>query len=115
MSEKKQVQAEKPADADATGPVKVALRKAITAHGEEVMSIEFREPTGADIENYGNPVNIDFASSPPKISFDERKMAQMMAGLAGVPPSSIRQMHPKDWNTAAWSVAGFFVPDMAML
>jgi|SRR6516164_6339227 hypothetical protein len=97
----------------ATSPLVVALRKGVIANGDEVTSLSFREPTGADIEICGNPVNIDLLSSDtPKITFDSKAMTQMLARLAMVPPSTIRAMHPKDWNTAAWSVAGFFMPEL---
>ena len=92
------------------GPVKFPLRKAIRKEGEPVKEIEFREPTGHDIELYGDPVNIDFSVDPPKVSFDERKMSRMLAGLAGIPESSIRSMDPRDWKGAAYTVAHFFMP-----
>lgn len=90
----------------------VGLRKPVIANGEETSELKFREPTAADIERHGNPVLLDMAADPPKISFDAKSMTQMMASLATVPPSTIRQMHPKDWNSAAWQLAGFFLPDL---
>jgi hypothetical protein len=90
----------------------VKLRKSVIANGEDTMELIFREPTAGDIERCGNPVLLDMASDPPKISFDSKAMTQMMASLATVPPSTIRQLHPKDWNTCAWQLAGFFLPDL---
>jgi len=96
----------------APSPIIVPLRKAIIANGDEVSELKFREPTAGDIERTGNPVIIDMMSGDtPKVTFDAKSMTQMMALLATVPPSTIRQMHPKDWNTAAWSLASFFMPD----
>lgn len=92
-------------------PFTISLRKPVIANGEETSVLSFREPTGSDIEAVGNPVNMDFSHDPPKVSFDSRAMTQMMARLATVPPSTIRKMHPRDWNTAAWNLAGFFMPD----
>jgi len=92
--------------------LKVGLRKPVIANGEETSELQFREPTGADIERHGNPVLLDMAADPPKISFDTRAMTGMMAALATGPPSTIRQMHPKDWNTAAWTLANFFLPEL---
>lgn len=92
--------------------ITVKLRKAVIANGEETDQLLFREPTAGDIERCGNPVLIDMGSDPPKITFDARSMTQMMATLATVPPSTIRQLHPKDWNTAAWNLAGFFLPEL---
>lgn len=96
----------------ATSPIVVKLRKPIIANGDEVSELSFREPTAADIERTGNPVNIDFIGDRYKVTFDAKAMTQMMSLLATVPPSTIRQMHPKDWNTAAWDLAGFFTPDL---
>lgn len=94
-------------------PVVVKLRKPIQANGEEVTQLTFREPTAGDIERCGNPVNIDFMSGDtPKMSFDTISMSKMMSTLAAVPPSSIRSMHPRDWNSCAWNLASFFLPDM---
>lgn len=100
-----------PASAD--GPLKIFLRKAIPANGEDVMELTFREPTGGDIDQVGNPVLLDlFSGETVKISFDARIMTNMMSRLAAVPPSSIRKMHPKDWNTAAYSLVNFFTPEL---
>lgn len=92
----------------------VKLRKPIQANGEDVSELKFREPTGGDIERVGNPVNIDVFTNQgvPTTSFDEKKMSAMMALLAGVPPSSVRLLHPKDWNNCAWSLLPFFTPDL---
>lgn len=91
----------------------VKLRKPIIANGEEVSEIAFREPTASDIERVGNPVNIDMMSADvPKVTFDAKAMTQMMSLLAAVPPSTIRQMNTRDWNTAAWSLASFFMPEL---
>lgn len=92
-------------------PFAISLRKPVIANGEQTTTLSFREPTGADIEAVGNPVNMDFTHDPPKVSFDSRAMTQMMARLALVPPSTIKSMHTRDWNTAAWNLAGFFMPD----
>jgi len=99
----------------AAGPIIVKLRKPVHGgDGVEVNELKFREPTAADIERCGNPVNLDFmsGSETPKMSFDVKAMSAMMSTLAAVPPSSIKQLHTRDWNTAAWSLATFFLPDM---
>ena len=104
---------EKPKMNGATSSIVQTLRKSVIANGDEVNELTFREPTAADIERVGNPVNIDMLSGDvPKVTFDARAMTQMMALLATVPPSTIRQMHPRDWNSAAWQLASFFIPDL---
>jgi hypothetical protein len=92
--------------------ITIKLRKNVIANGDETDQLVFREPTAGDIEKYGVPVLIDMGHDPPKISFDGKSMTQMMAALATVPPSTIRQLHPKDWNTAAWNLASFFLPEL---
>jgi len=86
------------------------LSKPIQAHGEEVRELHWREPTGGDIEKAGNPVYLDFSGSAPSITFNEKKMVNMMSRLCGVPPSSIHQLTAKDWNAVAWKLFKFFTP-----
>lgn len=96
-------------------PVVVVLRKPIKLGSEETITeLTFREPTAADIERCGNPVNIDFfgGGETPKMSFDARSMSAMMSVLAAVPPSTIKKLSTRDWNSAAWNLASFFLPDM---
>ena len=93
----------------------IKLRKSIIANGDEVNELTFREPTAGDIERVGsNPVNIEQIGETGKlkVTFDTKAMSHMMSILATVPPSTVRQMHPKDWNTAAWELASFFMPDL---
>ena len=97
----------------AVSPIIIKLRKSVPANGDDVMELTFREPTAGDIDRIGNPVLIDMLSGEtPKISFDSKAMTQMMSLLAAVPPSTIKMMHPRDWNTAAWSLASFFLPEL---
>ena len=96
----------------AVSPIIVKLRKAVPADGDEVMELTFREPTAGDIDRVGNPVMIDPFGDVPKYSFDSKMMTAMMSVLAAVPPSTIKRMHPKDWNNAAWLLLNFFTPDL---
>lgn len=108
-TEKPKIEDTKKVNGEAFEPIVIKLRNKIVANGDEVDMLTFREPTAADIERVGNPVNID---SDYKVTFDSKMMTQMMSTLAAVPPSTIRQMKSKDWNTAAWSLASFFIPDL---
>jgi hypothetical protein len=94
-------------------PINVTLRKKIyDKDAAYVTAIEFREPSAGDIERCGQPVILDFSYDPPKITFDEKKMTAMISALSTVPIGFVRTMHPKDWNTCAWAIAGFFMPDL---
>lgn len=86
------------------------LSKPIEAHGSSMLLLTFREPTARDLLSIGNPVIFDPISDPPKILHDEKRMNAMMSLLAGVPPSSIASMSPRDWVTCAWGLTPFFVP-----
>jgi hypothetical protein len=91
---------------------KLTLRKQVIAHGETVSELIFREPTAGDIERIGNPITVALYENNPKMHFEAQTMTMMMAHLATVPPSTIRSMHPKDWNNGAWKLANFFMPDL---
>jgi hypothetical protein len=93
----------------------LTLTKPVIANGEEAMELQFREPTGGDIASVGSPVLVDFAQDPPKITYDAKSMTQMLALLATVPPSTIRQLSAKDWETAALLVTSFFLPDLSKI
>lgn len=94
-------------------PLVYPLRKPIQANGEEVREISLREPTGGDIARAGNPIIIDmFSGDQVKVTFDEKKMENMIGLLATVPPSSVKQLHPRDWNSLAWHLVPFFMPDL---
>lgn len=98
------------------GSVTIKLSEPIEANGETLEEITFREPSAADIELCGNPVCLDWnnvtgPTSNPRPYFDTKAMSHMMSVLAAVPPSSIRKMKTRDWNTAAWGLAGFFMPE----
>jgi|SoimicmetaTmtHMA_FD_contig_31_19772688_length_834_multi_1_in_0_out_0_2 hypothetical protein len=92
----------------------IPLRKEVIAHGEPLKELRFREPTAGDIEVCGTPVMIDFMTGEmPKMTFETKAMFAMMSRLAGVPPSTIKSLHPKDWGYAALALAHrFFIPEM---
>jgi|SRR5262249_54996355 len=90
---------------------KLPLRKKVIAHGEEVDELKFREPTGGDIERIGCPIVLSVFETQPKPVYDGALMTQMMAHLASVPPSTIRQLDPRDWQNGAMMLFHFFVPD----
>lgn len=90
---------------------KLPLRKKIVANGEDVDELTFREPTGGDIERIGCPIVLSVFEAQPKPVYDGAVMTMMMAHLAVVPPSAIRQMDPRDWQNGAMMLFHFFVPD----
>lgn len=91
-------------------PIKVKLlhRKIMGNKNETLDELSFREPTGGDINRVGNPVRID---SVGEIVIEERKMTLMMATLSGVLSPLLDQMDPRDWNSCAYRLRRFFLPD----
>jgi hypothetical protein len=90
---------------------KLPLRKKVIANGEEVDELNFREPTGGDIERIGCPITLSVFEAQPKPVYDGAVMTAMMAHLAAVPPSTIRHLDPRDWQNGAMMLFHFFVPD----
>jgi len=87
------------------------LHKPLRDHrGEVVRELRFREPTGGDINRYGNPVRVDMNGD---VVIDEKKMSMMMSSLCGILLPMFEQIDPRDWNSAAYRLRGFFLPDPA--
>lgn len=94
--------------------IRIPLMKPMRAHDGERTELILREPTVGDIEQYGLPVTLDFKQGA-RPAFDPPKMTMMLAALGNVTEREIRAMDPRDWSTAAWSIAPFFVPDFKIL
>jgi len=78
--------------------------------GEMVHELKFREPTGNDIIRYGNPCHIN---QDGDVVILERKMMTMIAALSGILQPFIEGMDPRDWNSCAYRLRGFFIPNLA--
>jgi hypothetical protein len=104
------VQQAAPAAPVSEWPITIKLRKRpITGNRGEVLNeLTFREPTARDIMNCGNPVWI---TATGEVQFDERKMTAVMAHLSGVLQPLLDSMHPTDWNSCAYRLRRFFLPD----
>ena len=96
-----------------TWPVKVKLlhKKVRGPKGTELVSeLSFREPTGGDINRYGNPCAVDQYGD---VIILDRKMLTMMAVLSGILQPFLEAMDPRDYNSCAYRLRGFFIPDPA--
>jgi hypothetical protein len=95
-----------------TWPVKVKLlhKKVRNMKGEMVSELSFREPTGGDINRYGNPCQVDQYGD---VIILDRKMITMMAVLSGILQPFLEAMDPRDYNSCAYRLRGFFIPDPA--
>lgn len=86
----------------------IILKKPVTAHGEELKELTFREPTGKDIRKNGWPYTM---SAGGNVILSGPVVAAYIQDLAGVNPAAVDSMHPTDVNTAGWKIAGFFLAD----
>jgi hypothetical protein len=90
--------------------VKLLYRPIRGNNQEELTSLTFREPTGGDINRCGNPCRVN---SDGDVIIDEKKMSLIMANLSGVLSPLLDRMDPRDWNSCAYRLRGFFLPDLA--
>ena len=102
----------RPAPIEETWPITVKLlHKAILNNkNEQVREIMLRQPTAADINRYGNPCRVLFDG---EVLIDEPKMTRVIAALSGILPPFVETMDPRDWNSCAYRLRGFFLPDPA--
>lgn len=93
----------------------ITLSKEVKFGDETIKTLEYRAPTGEDILRCGHPLKFNWSMDPPEITFDEKKMAAMMAALYRQPPSVISRLSPQDWTTAAVKIMVFFTPDLRQI
>jgi hypothetical protein len=92
-------------------PVTVELiyKPVRTEKGELLNKLVFREPRGVDINRTGNPTRMLWDG---EIQIEERKMTHMLASLSGVSAQVIEQLDARDWNSCAYRLRRFFLPDL---
>jgi hypothetical protein len=77
--------------------------------GSIIDRLEFRQPRGGDINRYGNPCRVN---QDGDVVIDERKMHYVMSALCGILPPLLEAMDPRDWNSCAYRLRDFFLPDL---
>jgi hypothetical protein len=94
-----------------TWPITVQLlyRPIKNDKGEEITSLTFREPRASEINRIGNPTRMLWDG---EIIIEERKMTYIMGALCGVLPPLLENMDPRDWNSCAYRLRKFFLPDL---
>jgi hypothetical protein len=93
-------------------PKKLKLRKAVSANGESVMELSFREPTVNDLERCGDPARVDFFKGEPQVVYNNDAVTAMLSTLAAVPPSTIKNLAIKDWKNARLLITVPFLEDL---
>ena len=76
--------------------IKVKLSKTIEAHGEQVKSLELREP------NLGDLIEMEKAGEG-----EMAQLAKLIEVLAGIPASAVKSIAPVDIKTIADAVVPF--------
>ncbi|KYK50056.1 hypothetical protein A1D31_22350 [Bradyrhizobium liaoningense] len=90
--------------------VKLIYRPIRNNRGEDIREVSLREPRAGDINRYGNPIRVNQEGD---VIIDERKMTYMIGALANILPPFIEEMDPRDWNSCAYRLRRFFLPDPA--
>jgi hypothetical protein len=89
--------------------VRLIHKKIPNNEGEIIDRLSFRQPRGGDINRYGNPCRVNQEGD---VVIDERKMHYIMAALSGVLPPLLEAMDPRDWNSCAYRLRDYFLPDL---
>lgn len=86
------------------------LTKPITAHGEELLELTFREPTPDDVMQVGTPSLLIPSSDGESVGIEIRAkvVGQYISRLASIPLGSVKTMSMADFNRAQGVVMGFF-------
>ena len=96
-----------------TWPVSVRLlhKQIRNNKGEMQSELHFREPTAGDISRAGgNPCKVE---SDLSITIDDRRMMTLMANLCGIMEPFLANMDPRDYNSCAYRLRNFFLPEAA--
>jgi hypothetical protein len=88
--------------------VQLLYKPIMNDKGEMVRSLSFREPRASEINRIGNPTRMLWDG---EIIIEERKMTYIMAALCNILPPLLEQMDPRDWNSCAYRLRKFFLPD----
>ena len=102
-------------------PLVIKLRKPIMVEKDRLMTeVSLREPTTSDIINAGgNPCRIDITRiDGNNVTFnpviDDAKMLKLIADLADITYPFIKRLDPRDYNTIAYQLRRFFLPEGPM-
>lgn len=88
----------------------VTLTKEITVAGETVKELNLREPTYDEVSDCGMPFTI---TQDGEIKLDSKATLKYLPIMADIPPSSARQISPKDLMVVSMKILGFFTTSAA--
>jgi hypothetical protein len=88
-----------PSAPEVVWPYEHRLKEPVIAHGKETYTFKLRRPTAGDMLKYGV---LDQ-------TIDAAKTFDMIADLAGVPPSAVKLLHPKDFYKIQGTLISFYM------
>ena len=88
----------------------VQLQAPVQAHGEEVATLTFREPTTKDVMELGQCTLLIPSSDGTSVDIEVRTklVGQYIVRLCGVPMSTVHSLSLQDFNRCQAVVMGFF-------
>lgn len=89
------------------------LTKPITAHGEEKLELDLRDPTAKDVMEIGFPYLVVQGNDGEGVELRPKIVGKYVVRLAGIPPSSVEQLSIADLQSLQAIVMGFFGQDAA--
>ena len=84
--------------------ITLKLSRPVNVLGTPASELTLREPIGNDIAEAGYPILFDKAG---RTIIDAAAMTKLVARIARVPETAIRELAVRDWNQACLLVAGF--------
>jgi hypothetical protein len=88
--------------------MKLTLSKPIKVQGKEVSELELREPTGDDLITCGVPMKTEITAAKTQLQHvDTAAVAAYISALGNIPPSSVKQMAPRDILKAVEFITSF--------
>jgi Phage tail assembly chaperone proteins, E, or 41 or 14 len=77
---------------------------------DEIRELHLRQPTGGDINAVGCPV---IMGEGGRFVVEDKRMHLMIGRLAGILTPILDGIDPRDWQTAAYRLFRFFIPNPA--
>lgn len=85
----------------------ITLKNPIEVAGEQITSLQFKDPTVADIRKCGMPFTVD-TNNGSRVVFDAEVIARYVSRLCAVPPSTVDKLSIPDFLQCQAVVMGFF-------
>lgn len=100
--------------------IKLLHKPLVKSKTETLHELTFREPTAMDIIRCGgNPCRLEITEvTGGKVIYnaviDDAKMIVLMANLAGLVEPQLQKLDPRDYNSCAYRLRSFFLPEQGV-